>query len=406
MPDAVYRMADDQLPEVLSLLAASGSTARSVETWKSDHMTALLLGPHHAGKPQGSPTAAMPLARRTLAVAPGRTLQAGWLSANAFASRMGLRRATRNSALRWPELLPDLDALVVVRRDEPSLAARWYQQTGFSPVLAIRCLYLSMDSPPAAPARRFAMKVAAPAELKPWEPQMLAVHRDVFSAYGGHVQRDGTFWSRTLAAHFYREHYQFQVISLWAPDAPDTLMGYAVVGWSQWHSKRPRMDILELATRQWDASVAEELLRTAGQLAWSKGVHDVRAVIAVHDPYRSHLLRTGFVDQWGYVMLARWLHPQRYIDRIHAAAALTDTAFQLNAPGHVPVTLGSHAAPLALEADPATLTRLLLQRVEVSSALHEGTLVALNPAHGRDAAARLAMALPWTPWVFHMLDFI
>ena len=97
-------------------------------------------------------------------------------------------------------------------------------------------------------------------------------------------------------------------------------MGYAVVGWSGWHSKRPRMDILELATRQWDTGIAGDLIQTTCQLAWSKNVHQVRAVISSHDPYRGHLARTGFVDRWGYVMMAKWLHAQRYLDRLATAA--------------------------------------------------------------------------------------
>src|SRR6185295_17359205 len=123
---------------------ASGATARSPESWSHDHMTALLLGP------EGSPAAAMPLAQRTIAVAPGRTIHAGWLSGNQFASRMSLRRQTRDTASDWQRQLPELDGLLVVRRDENSLAARWYAQTGFCDVLSIRCLYLDMTAPPAA----------------------------------------------------------------------------------------------------------------------------------------------------------------------------------------------------------------------------------------------------------------
>jgi len=34
------------------------------------------------------------------------------------------RRQTRDTAPEWPALLPELDALLAMRRDEPSLAAR------------------------------------------------------------------------------------------------------------------------------------------------------------------------------------------------------------------------------------------------------------------------------------------
>ncbi len=196
-------------------------------------------------------------------------------------------------------------------------------------------------------------------------------------------------------------------------------MGYAVIGWSGWHSKRPRMDILELATRQWDTRVAEELIRTTCQVAWSKGVREVRAVISVHDPYRSYLTRTGFLDQWGYTMQAKWLRPQRYLDTLADAReggvreALAGLAVQLNIPGEVSLTLGNpptDAAPghLRVPAEKETAARLLFQRVEVAAAVREGALLLSSdhPDASESEAARLALAFPWTPWVFHMLDYI
>src|SRR5438876_1201688 len=127
---------------------------------------------------------------------------------------------------------------------------------------------------------RYQVRVVTP-EPGQWEPalwqsQMHAVYRDVYGASGGAQARGPNFWEPALAHHFYREHYQFQIIGLWgAPGDGGTqaaLQGYAVVGWSGWHSKRPRMDILELATRQWDTAVAGDLIRTTCQLAWSKNV--------------------------------------------------------------------------------------------------------------------------------------
>ena len=215
-------------------------------------------------------------------------------------------------------------------------------------------------------------------------------------------------------------------------------MGYAVVGWSGWHSKRPRMDILELATRQWDTTIASELLHTTCQLAWSKNVHQVRAVISAHDPYRGHLARLGFVDRWGYRMLAKFLQPQRHLDRIAETLPpeLADLSLQLASPGQVPLTLQPHTKsgtpietsagsdpftafmqgkiflpssnpPLQLEADPQTITRLLLQRLDITAALQDGTLFSSSSQTLTDHdTTRLSLAFPWTPWVFHLLDYI
>jgi hypothetical protein len=435
----LYRMSEDELPAVLSLLAQSGSTARSVDSWKHDQMTALLLGK------RGDFSAVMPIARRTLNVAPSRQLNVGWLSSNQFATRMSLRRQTRDTYPEWPALLSDLDALVVTRRDEASLSARWYAQTGFHDVLSIRCLYLDMTAPPAPQsATRYHPEVVSAGasgsswDKARWQPEMLSVYKDVYAATGGTVPRHENFWAPTLTHHYYREHYQFQIIGLWsgAPQGSggNALMGYAVVGWSGWHSKRPRMDILELATRQWDTAVASELLHTTCQLAWSKNVHQVRAVVSAHDPYRGHLARSGFVDRWGYRLLAKWLHPQRYLNSLALPAELADLSLTLNTPGNVPLTIQprtksglgietqgdpidvlmrgkvlvpSANPPIQLQSDAATLTRLLLQRLDITASMQEGTLFtnAQAPLTTNDLT-RLSLAFPWTPWVFHMLDYI
>jgi hypothetical protein len=418
MTNSLHRMTDDELPGVLSVLAASGGTARSVESWKQDRMTALVLGEMGAGA-----TAVMPLSQRVIAVSPGRGLAAGWVSSNQFASRMGLRRQTRESFREWAELLPELDALFVIRRDEASLAARWYAHTGFHDVLSIRCLYLDMEAPPqqaGTQARRYQVQVVNPAtgadgwDAVRWQREMLGVYQDVYAACGGAVARSENFWAPALAHHYYRQHYQFQIVGLWGGEADArTLMGYAVIGWSGWHSKRPRMDILELATRQWDTAAASELLRTTCQLAWSKGVHQVRAVISAHDPYRGHLTRSGFVDRWGYLMLAKWLHAQRYFERLASAIPpeIGGLSVRLTAPGEVPLQLDVRAAAggptptFNLQGDARTLTRFLLHRLDVSAALQDGTLFSSDPITPQ-AGARLSLAFPWTPWIFHMLDFI
>lgn len=431
----LHRMTEEELPAVLDLLAAGGGTARTRGTWTGDRMTALVLGD------PGAPGAVMPMARRRIRVMPGsqdlaggrtgsgigggsgggREVEAGWLSSNQFATRMGWRRQTRATSPEWAALLPEVDALLVTRREESTLAARWYAQTGFEDLLSIRCLYLDMEAPPAGPATgpRYHVQVTSPDHLLSWEPHMQAVYADVYGSYGGPRQRIGNFWSAALHHHYYREHYQFQVLGLWeSPASGAGLVGYAVVGWSGWHSKRPRMDILELATRQWDTFNAADLIQTTCQLAWSKNVRQVRAVISAHDPYRGHLTRTGFQDRWGYVLLARWLHPQRYLDRIADTLPpeLGDIRLELRPPGQVPWTLargnrrpspGLSPHTIVVEGSNRTLVRLLFNRLDVAAAVQEGALAGpAGGAVGESDTARLSAAFPWTPWAFHMLDYI
>ncbi|HVX83539.1 MAG TPA: hypothetical protein VH253_01855 [Phycisphaerae bacterium] len=438
----VRRMREGEAGAVLRALESGGSTARSEDSWRQDRMTALVLAEGDAL------CGVMPLARREVRAAPGNArVNVGWLSSNQFASRMGLRRGTRGTFGAWAELLPEVDALLAVVRDERSPAARWYEQTGFHGVLSIRCLYLDMQDGLSAVAdagmagagsgggggggARYHVQTVSAGDAgfaERWQAEMWSVYQEVYRETGGAVPRGPGFWQGTLAHHFYQRHYQFQVLGLWTGAGPGaggdgggTLMGYAVVGWSGWHSKRPRMDILELATRQWDTGVASALIRAACELAWSKNVHQVRAVVSVHDPYRGHLARSGFVDRWGYLMQARWLHAQRYLDRVRAEAAASVGAgcgggMEFAAPGMGPLWLRGDASPaggavLRVESDGAILTRLLLHRLDVPQAVEEGRLaVRGGSASGREGSAeavmKLSMAFRWTPWIFHMLDYI
>lgn len=410
------RIAPDETLRVMALLAGAGSTPRTPESWSHDRMTALVLGSPDA------PQAVMPMALRTIRSAPtAPALTVGWLSANQFAARMSLRRATRETFGEWPALLPEVDALFVVRRDERSLPARWYGHTGFHDVLAIRCMYLddaahAAASIPAEAAGPYHVQTVTPGaanwDAGRWQSHMLAVYRDVFGAMGGAPERSADFWRPTLAHHFYSAHYQFQILGLWTAPASDpaaALMGYAVVGWSGWHSKRPRMDILELATRQWDAPAATALIRATAQLASSKNVSQIRAVISAHDPYRGHLARSGFIDRWGYLLAAKWLHPQRHLDRLAAQQGELDSV-AFSAPGLPPLHLPGHAAPdataVSVLTDAATLTRLLLNRLDLADAAHTQSLVTATGRLSEPKQRRLAMAFPWTPWIFHMLDYI
>lgn len=450
----IYRIAEDQVAGALRALAESGGTVRTEESWRQDRMTALVLGTAPPGGGGGG-GALLPISQRTLSLGAaarnvagglGGGLAAGWISSNQFSARMGTRRQSRATVGAWAELLPELDLLVAVHREDTSLVGRWYAQTGFHGVMAMRCLYLEMDAPPASVPGRLLMRLIGPEQVAAWAPQMAAVHHDVFGNYGGTVrrfaapdtpsggERGSNYWGPALTAHFYKDHYQFQILGLWSgpssyalpqnssrPEAAasisgepvGTLMGYAIVGWSGWHSKRPRMDILELATRQWDRGVAEELIATTCQLAWSKQVREVRAVLSVHDPYRPHLIHTGFDDRWGYVMVAKWLQAQRYLDRLAAgwAAGVPGVRFQISVPGQVDLNLpmGADAAGggeriVRLQMNEATATRLLLGRLELPAALREGQVLALGGREGD--LARLAAVLPWTPWIFHMVDYI
>jgi hypothetical protein len=161
-------------------------------------------------------------------------------------------------------------------------------------------------------------------------------------------------------------------------------------------------------------------------LAWSKQVREVRAVLSVHDPYRPHLARTGFEDRWGYTLVAKWLHPQRFLDalvqhgafgaNLAAKGSATLPRFQIAVRGQVDMAIApAHTAPgvggggadarvAHLDLSPSAATRLLLGRLELAAAVREGQVQATDAREPE--LARLAMALPWTPWVFHMLDYI
>jgi hypothetical protein len=168
------------------------------------------------------------------------------------------------------------------------------------------------------------------------------------------------------------------------------------------------MDVLELATRQWDTGAASALIRAACELAWSKNVQQVRAVVSAHDPYRGHLARSGFVDRWGYVLLAKWLHPQRHLERVAGAVGAEVGEVAISGTGLPPLVLrggrGAGMPGVRVEGDGGTVTRLLLNRLDIPAAAAAGGLRVVGG--GEEVLTGLALAFPWTPWVFHMGDYI
>ena len=128
----VRRLKDQEINAALAVMAARGGTSRSRDSWDHDRMTALVLADGETLE------ALMPMAKRMIRAAPGRTLEAGWLSSNQFASRMSWRRQSRGTETHWPALLPEVDALIVTRRDEQALlsggggaSAGRYRQAGY-----------------------------------------------------------------------------------------------------------------------------------------------------------------------------------------------------------------------------------------------------------------------------------
>ena len=63
---------------------------------------------------------------------------------------------------------------------------------------------------------------------------------------------------------------------------------------------------------------------------------------------------------------------------------------------------------MRLQGNARTITRLLLNRLDITAALQEGTLAPAGAAQtlSDGDVSRLSLAFPWTPWAFHMVDYI
>ena len=297
-------------------------------------------------------------------------------------------------------LRPDCHALFVYRGGETSAAYRFYKKTGHVDLHFTRNFVL--PNPPALTDSHLVLEEIR--RCLEHEEQLLTIFHDSYRGMAGFPRREPGYWKTALDCHIFQEmvyddlHFAALRTTEGAPEA------YALLAY--WEEKA-QITILEMAVSGGREELWEELLREIAHLAKRRGAS---VILPSSDtlPCLAVLTRLGFrPGPRGRIILAKILRHKDVFDRIwRGGETLQDLKLTLWTPEFQFVALeGQSGGPdVTLEMKDDVLTRLLLARLDVPSALREERITAYGADPG--LLRQIAAALPFCPWIYHHLDDI
>ncbi len=297
-------------------------------------------------------------------------------------------------------------AMMVYRGDECSTGYRYYARNGHHDMTYYRS-WVRRGEPGFAAAQ---VERTGFAEFLAREPEVLALFRSAYGAYGGYPARHPGYYAAAVRTSEYAEVPMdftcFWQRSATAPGAPP--VGYALVGETSYH---PALHLLEVATLGNDLAAALPLLAEFAHLAAGRGLP---AVASMPDcsPYVPVLQALGFSQtpraEESMMIMAHLHDPEGLAEAVwredegtrglEVAAWTPEREVVLHSAGE------GRGRRVTLEMKEDLLTRLLLSRLDLEAAVRQ-ELVTAAGAGPADIAA-IARALPFTPWAHHYLDYI
>jgi GNAT superfamily N-acetyltransferase len=296
-------------------------------------------------------------------------------------------------------------AMAVYRNDELSPPYRFYARNGHQDLLYMRPWV--HRGPAVRSAGSLQIRAHSWEEFLADEAQYLAVFSSAFGAYGGFPQRQAGYYAPAVNTSEYNE-VPVELTVLAQRDQAGSLQGYAVVGEER---DSPTLHVMEMAALDNDLSIAIALLAAVTQLAAERGI---KAVVSTADssPYAAALRALGFApasrSQSSMIIMAYPLDPERLAGAVwresEATAGLEVSAWTPEREVCLHRARRDPATPIVLEMKEDTLARLLFSRLDLRAAIVQETVTTAG-AGDADVEA-IAQALPYTPWVYHYLDFV
>jgi len=347
----------------------------------------------------GEPVGAIPLSVRDFRLAPGVCVQAAFENAVGTREDMrgkGVGTAVINAAREF--LLGRCDDLMVYRGAERSDGYRFYVKSGHQDLLYLRPMVRS------EPQRHESdTAVEGLPEIVAGQAEMLGCFDATYGAFGGFPRRHETYWEQQLRSPIYLVLPQ-QTFLIRHP-ATGPLSAYALAGRRNREEQRDHLSIMEVAGHT-EAGI-EQVLLGLDDLAAREGV-SIRTLTSAEDPLQPALRRLGYVEHLRVTMvMGQPLAPSDLFAKACAdLSVLEDLKIDFWAP-FADGTLyeGLNASrEVTLEGKDEVLYRLLNRRLDVRAAVRTEWLTIRNGTP--DIVDRFAAAFPYTPWVYHHLDYI
>ena len=347
----------------------------------------------------GEPVGAIPLSIRDFQLAPGVCAR------TAFENAVGTREDMRGKGIGTAViaaarefLAGRCDELMVYRGAERSDGYRFYVRSGHRDLLYLRPMVR------AEPQRQESdTAIEGQPEIVASQSEILACFDATYGQFGGFPRRHETYWEQQLRSQIYEVLPQ-QTFLIRHP-ATGPLAAYALAGRRTREEQRDHLSVMEVAGHS--GGGIEQVLLGLDDLAAREGA-SVRTLTSAEDPLQPVLRRLGYVEHLRVTMImGQPLAPAGLFAKACADLSLLE---DLKTDFWAPFADGTlYEGPRAtrevtLEGKDEVIYRLLNRRLDVQAAVRTEWLTIRNGTP--DVVERLATAFPYTPWVYHHLDYV
>ena len=346
---------------------------------------------------------AIPLHKRDFQIARQTFIKAAFEHAVSVSEEMRGQGIGTNMVKCAKEFLrDDCNAMMVYRGDERSAAYRFYRKSGHYDLQYTREFILK--EPRAYEDKDIQHKSVE--DISKMEESLLTLFNSTYENYGGFPARYEGFWSKALCSKSYtvypREYKHMTVLYL---SVNRKSKGYLVS--AEWRDKR--LHILEMATEGGNEEYGKRLLKAAGNLAAGrKG--EVVLITSDATPYRNALREAGFLERpRSMVTLGFLVNKQKTVEKVwQDNKSLDNIEVRVWTPREELLLHASKSKEpdrvITLEMKDETLTRLLLSRIDVLSAIKEERITLHS---GSEVLVKeIAKALPFAKWTYQEIDFL
>lgn len=347
----------------------------------------------------GAIVGAIPLSFRRFLIRPGQAIT------TTFENAVGVKEELRGQGVGTKiidaaaEFLADrCDALMVYRSAERSAAYRFYRKTGHEDLHYIQSYAL------AEPKRGKSLVTVGDLDrFLAAEEEVAPIFAGAYAGYAGFPTREPGYWKWAMSSHIWKSlPTEFAMLQL---RYEGRLVGYALLGIRHTRWIDNRYHIYEMAVESNEHVLAEEILAGAEDYAAERGKGLSMTACRWH-PYYPLLKDHGFeADSRCMITMGKPLNPS---GMLHSMLAYKPGTSEMTLKIWTPerdfvVETGNGRRKLVLEMKDETLVRLIMGRVDLRSAIRLEQITAV----GDDSAVEaLAEALPFTPWVYHEIDYV
>jgi len=347
----------------------------------------------------GEPVGAIPLSVRDFRLAPNVVVRAAF--ENAVGTREDMRSRGIGTAMidAAREFLADrCDELMVYRGAERTDGYRFYVKSGHRDLIYLRPMVLRTPQ-----RREVDVAVQGIPEMRACQSEMLECFNATYGHCGGFPERHSRYWEQQVKSQIYTVLPQETFLIRYP--ASGALKAYVLAGRSLREDRRGQVNIMEAAGAT--ATDIEQALLGLEDLAAREGV-TIQTRTGADDPLRPTLRTLGFTEGIRTTMImAQPIHPHALFGKVcEKTALLADLKIDFWAPFADGTLFEGPSAKeeITLEGKDEVIYRLLNLRLDVRAAFRTEWLTVRNGTD--EIVERLADALPYTPWVYHHLDYV